>query len=552
MSSKLRYIAFVTIFLVYGCSQREPQPVVSHEMNSVKLQAEAYQNELKRQKEIRKKIEEIKAAKNNKKAVKKEPRFDVRTDNLPVNLFFMNLMQGAEANIVVHPDVGGSITLNLNQVTLSEVLNVIRDVYGFDYKYKNNIYTILPKSLRTEIFPINYIDVKRVGVSDTSVLTGNIESSAQSGSQASNQVTNLTGEGGEINPGSRIQTRSETDFWKSLNAALSQLIGVSDQTTQNNRRVITNPQTGVAIVTAMPKELEAVRNFLEKARLSVKRQVIIEAKILEIQLSDSYQAGVNWNEINGQLLIGKNASDFDTSVTINEISEGVGEVFSSLVRISDIGRLLSLLETQGNLQVLSSPRVSTVNNQKAVIRVGSDQFFVTGISSSTISNASSTTSSPDIELSSFFSGISLDVTPQISDDGGVILHIHPVVSTVTEEQKNIIVGNESFSLPLALRDIRESDSIVKAESGQVIVLGGLMQERINNTKGKRPGLGDIPVVSKAFKTRSDSRIKSELIILLKPIVIEQDSWIDDIQQSQSRFESLSLKDVAKPAAEQKQ
>ena len=177
-----------------------------------------------------------------------------------------------------------------------------------------------------------------------------------------------------------IQTRSETDFWSSLNSALSQLIGINKKATEDKRKVITNPQTGVAIITAMPNELEAVRQFLDKARLSVKRQVIIEAKILEVQLNDNYQTGVNWNQINGQLLLGRNVSTFDSGVGINEISEGVGEVFSSLVRISDVSLLLSLLETQGELQVLSSPRVSTVNNQKAVIRVGSDRFFVTGIS----------------------------------------------------------------------------------------------------------------------------------------------------------------------------
>jgi MSHA biogenesis protein MshL len=304
------------------------------------------------------------------------------------------------------------------------------------------------------------------------------------------------------------------------------------------RKVITNPQTGVAIVTAMPNELEAVRQFLDKTSLSVKRQVIIEAKILEIQLTGSRQTGINWNAINGQLLLGNNASSFDTGVNITEVSEGVGEVFSSLVRISDIGTLLSLLETQGEMQVLSSPRVSTVNNQKAVIRVGSDQFFVTGISSSTASNASSTTSSPDIELSSFFSGISLDVTPQISDEGGVILHIHPVISTVTEEQKNIVVGDAAFSLPLALRDIRESDSIVKAESGQVIVLGGLMQERISHLNGKRPGLADVPVAGKLFKTENSSRVKSELVILLRPIVVDQHSWVDDFNKSHQLFNHI--------------
>lgn len=539
-------IVFVWVIVLSSCATKEVKPIVIDEVNKLKKEISAYKKQLKTKEETDKKIAEIKNKNRKKEVVIKQSRFDVKTDDLPADLFFMNLMAGTESNIVVHPDVNGSITLNLNQVTLNEVLNVVREVYGFDFKYSNSIYTIFPKTLRTEIFPINYLDVKRVGVSDTSVLTGNVESTAQAVTQSADQSTNLSGEGGNINPGSRIQTRSETDFWLSLNRALSQLIGVSHQTGisaeekqgQPVKKVITNPQTGVAIVTAMPSELAAVRHFLEKTRLSVKRQVIIEAKILEVQLSDNHQTGVNWNAINGQLLLGNNVSDFDTGVTINEISEGVGEVFSSLVRISDVSTLLSLLETQGELQVLSSPRVSTVNNQKAVIRVGSDRFFVTGISSSTISNASSTTSSPDIELSSFFSGISLDVTPQISDDGGVILHIHPVISTVTEEQKNIVVGDSAFTLPLALRDIRESDSIVKAESGQVIVLGGLMQERINNVQGKRPGLSDVPVAGNLFKTQSDNRVKSELIILLKPVVVDQDSWIDDFNKSQARFNEL--------------
>ncbi len=549
-----RIVFIVITFFLFSCSQKEVKPIVNHEVDKLKDEISRYQEQEKKRQLISEKVQKIREdnIRPNTEEVDTS-RFDLKTDKLPAATFFMNLMAGTEKNIVVHPDVTGEISLNLSDVSLSEVLNIVRDVYGLDYKKDNGIYTIFPKTLRTEIFPINYLDVKRVGVSDTSVLTGNVESTAQAGGQSSSQSTSLSGEGSSINPGSRIQTRSETDFWTSLNTALSQLIGASPNgsspadpnTATITRKVITNPQTGVAIVTAMPNELAAVRDFLDKARLSVKRQVIIEAKILEVQLSDSHQTGVNWNAINGQLLLGNNVSTFDTGFSITEVSEGVGEVFSSQLRISDIGTLLSLLETQGELQVLSSPRVSTVNNQKAVIRVGSDQFFVTGISSSTVSNASSTTSSPDIELSSFFSGISLDVTPQISDDGGVILHIHPVISTVTEEQKNIVVGDATFSLPLALRDIRESDSIVKAQNGQVIVLGGLMQERINNVQGKRPGLSSVPVAGELFKSQTDNRVKSELIILLKPIVVEQDEWIDDFNKTHERFQKLSKSDGAR-------
>ncbi len=481
---------------------------------------------------------------------KDKKRFDIAVNDVPARLFFANLMSGTNINIVVHPDVEGEITLNLKQVTINELLRVVRDIYGYDYKYENSIYTIYSKKLRTQIFPINYIDVKRVGVSDTSVLTGNIESSSQSDASSNDgaEQADLIGSGNSILPGSRIQTHSETDFWVSLKQSIAEIIGADRQQEEsasevnnnslNKSRVIVNPQTGVVVVTAMPDELASVRNFLEKAQLNVRKQVIIEAKILEIALSKDYQTGINWGEISGQLLLGNNVSEFTSPNSITVASEATGEIFSSLVKVTDISQLLSLLQTQGDVQVLSSPRVSTVNNQKAVIRVGSDRFFVTGVSNSTTTSSGSTTNNPEVELSSFFSGISLDVTPQISDDGGVILHIHPVISTVTEEQKDISVGDSEFSLPLALRDIRESDSIVRAENNQIIVLGGLMQEKSMNANGKRPVLGDIPLVKSLFRTTGQSRVKSELIILLKPIVVEENSWQSDVVNSKRRIDQL--------------
>lgn len=469
-------------------------------------------------------------------------RFDISVNNVPASLFFANLMSSTNANIIVHPDIEGDITLSLKQVSVSELLNVVRDVYGYAYKYENNIYTVYSKKLRTEIFPVNYIDVKRVGVSDTSVLTGNIQSADQASAESgeSGQQADLLGSGNTISPGSRIQTRTEADFWSSLRLSVAEIIGANigleNEKTDNQTKVIVNPQAGMVVVTAMPDKLESVRNFLEQAKLNIKKQVIIEAKIIEIELSKGYQAGINWGEINGQLLLSNNVAEFSSPNTIDTAAEGVGEIFSSLIKITDLSKLLSLLKTQGDVQVLSSPRVSTVNNQKAVIRVGSDRFFVTGVSNTTTTSSGSTTNNPDVELSSFFSGISLDVTPQISDDNEVILHIHPVISTVTEEIKDISVGDSAFSLPLALRDIRESDSIVRAENGQIIVLGGLMQEKTANADGKRPLLGDIPIINSLFRTTNQRQVKSELIILLKPTIVEDDSWSRNINESKSRVD----------------
>lgn len=503
-------------------------------------------------------------------------RFDVSVRNVAAKDFFLGLVNGTGVNVVVHPEVTGSVTLDLNNVTVDDVLRVTRDIYGYEFKKERGIYTIYANAMRTEVFQINYLDVQRVGVSDTSVMIGRAQTSGNNSNSNSNsgggnsggndnanllgmiesarQGENGGGSGSALTPGSRVQTLNRTDFWASLEKTVVSIIGGETE----DRSVMITPQAGMVVVTAMPHELSAVRTFLERSELSIKRQVILEAKILEVKLSEGFEAGINWNQIGGQMgyahSTGIGARDISdsqslsygaggnvlnaTRTTSESYQIGPDNLFTSVFQVADITKILSLLETQGSVQVLSSPRVSTVNNQKAVIRVGSDEYFVTGISSNQTQNAATTTSTPNIELSSFFSGISLDVTPQISETGEVILHIHPVVSEVTDQQKVFTVGSEEFALPLALRGVRESDSIVKAANGQVIVLGGLMTESTNNVDGKRPLLGDIPGINALFRTKNKRKSKTELVILLRPIVVDDKTWdaqVNEVQGSMQRM-----------------
>jgi MSHA biogenesis protein MshL len=220
------------------------------------------------------------------------------------------------------------------------------------------------------------------------------------------------------------------------------------------------------------------------------------------------------------------------------VTNTLGGAFSIAANFADFNAFIELLKLQGRTRVLSSPRVSTLHNQKAIIKAGSDEFFVTGVHSDT-TTGTATTTSVDLELTPFFSGVALDVTPQISDDGRVLMHIHPSISDVTDQQKVLSVRGQTDELPLALSQVRESDSIVRARSGQLIVIGGLMRESRKRTGYKTPLLGDIPLAGRLFRSDRNQTVTTELVILLRPIVVDDGEWPTLVDESNQRVEDLT-------------
>ena len=523
----LRFLVIGLLFLLAGCARINGELIAEKEMTQI---ASDVEKAPKAKPFTRMASHDLPRVQMHSKS---EKRFNISVINLPAKTFFLSLVADAGVNVVADPEVSGSISLELKNVTVHEVLNVTRDVYGYEYSFEDGVYIVYPRKLRTEIFDINYLNIAREGATETSVAITAI-TSGESGGQSTQG-----GQGGQSNQGSsqnlsgtKIVTKSNTDFWKNLEETLAALVGADD-----GRQVIVNSHASIIVVKALPKEINRVRKFLERAQMNVTRQIILETKIIEVTLNDDYEAGINWEEFGHQMSYTHNVSEFDSTPSILGTVDN-GDLFSSVVMVNDLFKLLAFLETQGSVQVLSSPRVSTVNNQKAIIRVGTDEFFVTGVKSNTTASAATTTTSPEVELTSFFSGISLDVTPQISADGAVVLHVHPLVSTVDDQQKIFTIGSDEYDLPLALREVRESDSIVRAQSGEVVVLGGLMQEKIVQRDGKRPLLGDIPVLNMFFKTKMDKVSKKELVILMRPVVVQADAWKQDIRDSQQRFEKL--------------
>jgi MSHA biogenesis protein MshL len=504
-----------------------------------------------------------------------EERFSLALNNVPASQFFMAIASGTRYSMLVHPDITGTVSANLKDVTLFEALDAIRELYGYDYQVDGARIYIKPLTLQTRVFNVNYLTANRRGSSDIRVTSGSVSDASTGGSNTNSGSTpatananNPSGTQTQTLNSSKISTTSTSDFWAELKASLEAIVG-----NKEGRSVVVSPQSGVVLVRGMWDELKNVNTYLKAMQLSVDRQVILEAKILEVELNDSFQSGINWAAFrtagnsrasggvvgggavlqpDGTISTGTRSLDRAANTFISgplssrpgtdiatATSIGAG-LFGLAFQTSNFAALLSFLESQGNVNVLSSPRIATLNNQKAVLKVGKDEFFVTSVSSNTTATGNTTTTTPSVTVQPFFSGVALDVTPQIDDAGNIILHVHPSVSSVTTVDKPLNLGTAgSFSLPLASSTVSETDSVVRGRDSQIVAIGGLMRQSSTSDRSQVPGAGDIPVVGNLFRNTNRITQKRELVILLKPTIVQGDNaWSEDILESQRRIQSL--------------
>jgi MSHA biogenesis protein MshL len=415
----------------------------------------------------------------------------------------------------------------------------------------------------------------------TSTSVSNVTNqNGQNGNQYNNQNNNQNNQNGQnnnqnpSNPNGQysqqgnstdVSMSSSSDFWGELKTALEAIVGPRE----GGRSVVISPQSGVVLVRAMPDELRNVDLYLKATQLSVDRQVILEAKIVEVELNDRFQSGVNWasfasfrgahaNRVSSGFVgpgtalqplpydgsqptpLATDGLSASAGFSLSNAAETAGSLFGLAFQTSNFAALISFLESQGTVHVLSSPRVAAMNNEKAVLKIGTDEFYVTGVSTTTNATAAGNTTTPNVTLTPFFSGVVLDVTPQIDAQGNILLHVHPSVSQVTTVNKGINLGSAgNFNLPLAASSTSEIDSMVRGQNGQVVAIGGLMRQSSTDDQSQVPLAGSIPVVGNLFRSKNKVNQKRELVVLIKPTIVEgANGWTQDLLEAGRRIEQL--------------
>jgi MSHA biogenesis protein MshL len=445
----------------------------------------------------------------------------------------------SESNIVIDPELSGKVTIDLKRVTLAEALDAILSQLGWTYRIEGKLIKIQRPQMETRFFTLNYIATKRSGKREIYASTGG-------GAQTSLILGQQTVSTGSARAGySDLVSVDEMDLWKEIKEGIETIIfGAADEkekvapsepgkgtytrVDERGKKLIINKSTGVIFATDYPVNLNRVASFIESVEGSSQRQVSIQAKILEVILSDEYREGINWKVIEGlprsiNLQWGltdkagtKGFTGISTSIPDTGTIDTPGlfkiKPFGGIFAIGSPGTevalsdILQAISQQGDLKVLSSPTISTLNNQKAIIRVANqDVFFITG------AIATQNTVTQTVQPMTIDIGIILDVTPQIAEDGTIIMNIHP---SITERTGEKVAPDGRTTFPLL--SVRETDTTIRVRDNQTIIIAGLMQEKTDETFIDVPVLGSVPLLGGLFRYKTKTKRNSELVIMITP------------------------------------
>jgi len=531
------------------------------------------------------------------KPITKVETYSVVVTNVPAQQILFALARDAKINLDIHPGIQGTVTVNAIDQTLPQILTRIARQVDMRYELNNGYLTVMPDSPYLHSYKIDYVNMSRES-------DGSISNSSLVGSSTGGSAPGGAGGGGN-NASLSIKNISKNHFWDTLTQNIKDILHETDkilpagssetsvqqikeasssgtgfQPETGNKKsapkggienspnpvsveeggmtitrrstfreaasVIANPENGIITVRATGKQHEKIQEFIDQIMTNARRQVLIEATIVEVRLSDNYQQGIDWSRLalggTGFSLI-QSGSGLPADPTGSMFKLGY---LNPASKVGDIAANISLLESFGNVKVLSSPKLSVMNNQTAMLRVVDNKVYFTVNSS--VTPCSPAPCTPIIAYTTTVStvpiGFTMSVTPQINDSDTVLLNVRPSITRLLTDAVDPTPGL-TVTNTVPQTSTREMESVLKIENRQTAVLGGLMEDRLSNLTDETPGLASIPLLGNLFKNRNDTTEKTELVIFLRPVVIKE----ADVNGDYSEFrDSLPDKDFFNDSA----
>ena len=557
------------------------------------------------------------------KAAAKAESYSVSVRNIPVQDLLFALSRDAKLNVDVHPGISGIVTINAIDQTLQQILTRISKQVDMRWELDGPNLVVMPDSPFLRNYKVDYVNMSRD-------VSGTVSINTQIASTSTSATGGASTSGGGNNSNTSVKSAAKNDFWQSLEKNLKDILRESDkilpegssetviersdqqattgtgaqggqpsssrsgsQTTslagspnpaslqqQGNTvikrttfreaaSIIVNPEAGVVVVRATSRQHEKVQEYLDLVLTSARRQVIIEATIAEVSLSDNYQQGINWQSLRtlrpGSPGAGFSAAQNPTGVpvpnpftassgsfaTVSGTSPGAFAFLLNYVAPGlGLSSTLSLLETFGKVRVLSSPKISVLNNQTAMLKVVDNVVYFLIKNDSTTTTTGTTnnfTSTPQ----SVSVGLVMSVTPQISENGSILLNVRPTISSLKGAGKTDPTPGLAVANVVPEIQTREMESMLRLSDGEVAVMGGLMEDRINYNTNEIPGLGSVPIIGNFFSNRNDTTTKTELVIFLKPTIIRDPSINGDYRSFRDQLPGRDFF-ANTPGPEQKQ
>ncbi len=422
-------------------------------------------------------------------------------DNLDIKKVLLSLSKATNYNFIIDPEISGNVTIELKNVTLKEALDSVLSPFGYSYTFEGKNVRVLAK--KTAILHIDVPFTTRGFTSDIQASIGGTSSSGSSSEEGASTSTGTTN--------MQVTNKATLDFWQSLDKTIKSIIGDDKTTTYT-----IEPISGTVIISGLPKTVEKVKDFVNNLNKVINRQVLIEAKIVEVNLNRNAETGINWQVLGDY-------KNYTYNIKFNSGKPAEKPLQIKVLKFSkDFSTLIGLLSKYGKVNVLSSPRLLAMNNQPAIIKVGRDYITIYKSQQTTTTTAGGETASvmatEEVETQTVLTeGIVLTIIPKIDANGNIILNITPAISSL---ETPIISGSSGetseFLNKVFAVNVRQLNAMVKVKDGETVILGGLIAKRKSKEETGVPVMKDLPLIGTAFKSTKSESSKSELVIMLTP------------------------------------